>query len=330
MSGQGLLYFSGEDVRRALPMPEAIAAMRDAFRCLADGQVTMPPRTRLEAPQTNGLLLMMPCYSAGVQRLSLKVLTQFSHNRALGLPLIQALVILADANDGRPLAIMDGSALTAIRTGAASGLATDLLARPEATAAGIFGAGAQARTQLEAVCAVRPIRRARVYDADAASAERFAGEMSARLGIPVERALRPDQALEGALIICTATTSPRPVFEDADLAAGAHINGVGSWKPDIAEIPAATVRRARVVVDQREAALEEAGDLLMPLRAGLISLDHFQAELGEVLTGRAPGRQSDAEVTFFKSVGLAVEDLFAAQRALENARRLKVGIELPR
>lgn len=311
-------------------MPDAIAAMRETFTCLAQGQATMPARTRLDLPGTNGLMLLMPCHSASAERVSLKVIMQYSGNRALGLPLIQALVLLSDATNGQALAILDGAALTAIRTGAAAGLATDLLARPDATVAAIFGAGVQARTQLEAVCAVRPIRRARVYDADPGAAARFATEMSARLRIPVQRASGSAEALEGALVICTATTSPTPVFEDREVPAGAHINGVGSWKPEVAEIPATTVCRARVVVDQHEAALEEAGDLLMPLQAGLISRDHIRTELGEVLTGHGVGRQNDTEVTFFKSVGLAVQDLFAAQRAMQNARRLGLGIELPR
>lgn len=325
-----VLYLSAAEVRRALPMTEAIAAMRAAFGQLSNRTVTMPARMRLEVPEHNGLLLLMPCQAASAQRLSLKVLTQFNDNRALGLPLLQALVLLLDAADGQPLAIMDGSTITALRTGAASGLATELLARPEADVAAVFGCGVQARTQLEAVCAVRPIRRAQVFDPDAAGAERFAADVSGQLGIPVERAESPAQCLREALVICTATTARMPVFHDRDLRPGAHINGVGSWKPDVAEIPADTVRRARIVVDQREAAHEEAGDLLLPLAQGLIRAEQLQTELGDVLAGRAPGRQQADEITFFKSVGVAVQDLFAAEQALRNARRLGLGLELPR
>lgn len=325
-----LLYLSAAEVRRALPMPEAIEAMREAFVQLSNRQVAMPTRLRLDVPEHHGLLLLMPCHAASTQRLSLKVVIQYSDNRALGLPLIQALVLVADAANGQPLAIMDGATVTALRTGAASGLATDLLARPDADVAAIFGSGVQARTQLEAACVVRPIRQAWVFDQDPACAEAFAADMTARLGLPVARAETPAQAMRDALVICAATTARTPVFHDGDLRPGAHINGVGSWKPEVAEIPADTVRRARIVVDHRESAHEEAGDLLMPLAQGLIRPEHLQAELGDVLAGRVPGRQDADEITLFKSVGVAVQDLFAAERALRNARRLGIGIELPR
>jgi ornithine cyclodeaminase len=177
---------------------------------------------------------------------------------------------------------------------------------------------------------VRRIRHARVFDTNTALAERFASEMAQRLGLPVEPATSPGQALKDAAVVCTATTSPTPVFQDHELAPGAHINAVGSYKPKVTEIPADTIRRARVVVDHRASALEEAGDLLAPLKQGLIDESHFRTELGEVLAGRAHGRRSADELTLFKSVGVAIQDLCAAARAWENARQLKLGIELPR
>jgi len=258
----------------------------------------------------------------------LKLLTQFSDNGRLGLPLIQAVVLLADAVNGRLLAIVDGSAITALRTGAASGVATRLLASPSADTAAIFGAGVQARTQLEAVCTVRQIKQARVFDCCRAAAETFAQDMSSRLGIPVLVASSAAEALAGAQVVCTATTSSSPVFADGDLAAGVHINAVGSWRPQTAEIPSDTVRRARVFVDHRVAALEEAGDLLMPLREGRITAEHVRTELGDLIANRVAGRQTNDEVTLFKSVGLAVQDLFAASRAVEDARRLGIGTAL--
>jgi ornithine cyclodeaminase/alanine dehydrogenase-like protein (mu-crystallin family) len=272
----------------------------------------------------------MPCHAAGTHHVSLKLLTQFADNGRLGLPLIQALVVLADAANGRLLAIMDGSAITALRTGAASGVATRLLASPSADTAAIFGAGVQARTQLEAVCTVRQVKQVRVFDCHRAAAEAFAEDMSGRLGIPVLAASSAAETLAGAQVVCTATTSTTPVFEDRDLAAGVHINAVGSWRPQTAEIPSDTVRRARVFVDHRAAALEEAGDLLMPLREGRITTKHIHTELGELIANRAAGRQTRDEVTLFKSVGLAVQDLFAAARAVENARRLGIGTALTR
>jgi ornithine cyclodeaminase/alanine dehydrogenase-like protein (mu-crystallin family) len=325
-----LLYLSAAQVRQALPMTEAIEAMRGAFVQLSDRAVEMPTRMRVDVPERGGLVLLMPCIAAGMERLSLKVVTQFSDHRARGMPLIQALVLLADAADGQPLCILEGSTITALRTGAASGLATDVLARRDADVAAIFGSGVQARTQLEAVSEVRPIRQARVFDPDASSAEAFAAEMSARTGIPVARAETPADCLRDALVICTATTARAPVFDDRDLRPGAHINGVGTWKPDAAEVPAETVMRARIVVDHRESSLEEAGDLLMPLARGLIRPEQVRTEIGDVIAARAPGRQSADEITLFKSVGVAVQDLFAAGRALAGALRLGIGTELPR
>ncbi len=323
-----LLYLSYADVRRALPMADAIEAMHTAFLQLSAGRVTMPARSKVEIPEANGVVLLMPCYAAGTHRVSLKLLTQFADNGRLGLPLIQAVVLLADAINGRLLAIMDGSVITALRTGAASGVATRLLASPSADTAAIFGAGVQARTQLEAVCTVRQIRQVRVFDCRRAAAEAFAKDMSARLGIPVLATSSAAETLAGAQIVCTATTSTTPVFEDRDLAAGVHINAVGSWRPRTAEIPPDTICRARVFVDHRVAALEEAGDLLMPLQEERITPEHIRAELGDLIANRVVGRQTSDEITLFKSVGLAVQDLFAAARALENARRLGIGTAL--
>jgi len=323
------IYLSAEDVRRALPMPTAMAAVRDALVQLSSGQVSLPPRQRVEAPGEFGAALVMSCHSAALKLFSLKFITLFDQNRRKGLPLIQATVLLSDGTTGEALAVMDGAALTALRTGAASGVATDVLARPDAAVAAVFGAGVQARTQLEAVCEARAIRRARVFDPDASAADRFAAEMTERLGRPVQRAASPAQALEHADVVCTATTSPMPVFDDGDLPRGVHVNAIGSYRPHVSEIPAATVCRARVVVDHRASALEEAGDLLGPLRQGLIRESHFSVELGDVLLGRSPGRTSPDEVTLFKSVGVAIQDLCAAAQALENARRLGLGVPLP-
>lgn len=323
-----LLYLSHADVRRALPMADAIEAVQAAFRQLSEGRVTMPARSSMEIPEANGVVLLMPCYAAGTQRVSLKLLTQFADNGRLGLPLIQAVVLLAEAVNGRLLAMVDGSAITALRTGAASGVATRWLASPNADTAAIFGAGVQARTQLEAVCTVRQIKQARVFDCGRTLAEAFAEDMSARLGIPVLATPSAAEALAGAQIVCTATTSPTPVFEDRDLAAGVHINAVGSWRPRTAEIPPDTICRARVFVDHRVAALEEAGDLLIPLQEGRITAEHIRAELGDLIANRVAGRQTRDEITLFKSVGLAVQDLFAAARAVENARQLGIGTAL--
>ena len=312
-------------MRRALPMPDAINAMREAFRQLTNGHVQLPTRQHIDVDSESGCALVMACHSEKQKLLSLKFITLFGNNRERDLPMIQALIILADGVTGEHVAILDGSSVTALRTGAVSGLATDLLARPDASVATIFGAGVQARTQLSAVCCVRPITRAVVFDPFPGMAESFALEMSEKLGIPVEVAASVEAALKDADVICTVTTSTTPIFEDSWLKDGAHINAVGIYKPDIAEIPAATVCRARVVIDQMESALEEAGDLLCPMRAGLIDQSHFETEIGNVMLGLSEGRRNAKEITLFKSVGVAIQDLCAASSALENAKKLGLG-----
>ncbi|MEJ5199473.1 MAG: ornithine cyclodeaminase family protein [Anaerolineae bacterium] len=236
--------------------------------------------------------------------------------------------VRVDPRTGRLLAIMDGAFLTAMRTGAASGVATKYLARADARVVGIFGAGIQARTQLMAMAAVRPIVEARVYDPLADHAAAFSREMSEALGIRVQPVAEPRAAVEGCDIIVAASTSKTPVFDGAWLAPGTHINGVGSHSPDARELDAQTIRQSKVVVDLRDAALAEAGDLIMPINAGEITADHIYADLGEIVTGK-PGRTDPGEITLFKSVGLAIQDVSTAVRVYELARQKGIGQEIP-
>jgi ornithine cyclodeaminase/alanine dehydrogenase-like protein (mu-crystallin family) len=319
---------SREEVRQALPMVHAITVMKSAFAQLSSGQADAPLRLSVHIPPHNGIAFFMPAYLSGDDRLAVKIVSVFNDNPARGLPLIHALVVVLDATTGEPAAVMDGTYLTALRTGAASGAATDLLARPDAEIAAIFGAGVQGRTQLEAVCTVRPIRQAWVYDPQRERAEEFAVEMSARLMLPVWVADSPEQATRPAHIICTATTSSTPVFADADVRPGTHINAIGAYTPQMQEVPAETVARARVVIDHHQASLAEAGDLLIPLRQGLITEAHIHAELGEIVDGTRPGRASPEEITLFKSVGVAVQDAAAAGAVLEAARQAGLGTEV--
>jgi ornithine cyclodeaminase len=328
-------------VRQALPMGAAIDAMKRAFAALSDGRAAAPGRIHLPIRQHDGISLIMPAFvdDAQGQSLAVKVVSLFDHNADRGLPRIQAAVLVLAPDTGRPLALLEGAALTAIRTGAASGAATDLLARPDSQTVAILGAGVQARTQLEAVCTVRPIRTAWVFDPRLAAVETFIGEMAGQGPVPadVRRAADARQAVAEADVVCAATTSRTPVFSDADLKAGVHINAVGSYQPDVREIPAETVVRARVFVDSRDAALAEAGDLIQPIREGAITPDHIQAELGELVLGRAgarrrgcgPGRRSADEVTLFKAVGIAVQDAVAACVALRRAEQLGLGQVVP-
>jgi len=319
---------SREDVRQALPMGRAIEVVKSAFAQLSTGDIEMPQRTSLNVPRHNGATLFMPAYLAADDQMAVKILSVFNNNPAIGLPLIHALVILVDSTTGEMSALMDGTYLTALRTGAASGAATDLLARPEASTAAIFGAGVQGRTQLEAVCQVRPVQEAWIYDLTYERAEAFAAEMGRRLSIPVHIARNPSEAARQGEIICTATTATSPVFSDADLQPGVHINAVGAFTPSMQEIPVETILRAKIVIDQREAALAEAGDLLIPLRQGLIHEAEFQLELGAIAAGLELGRSSPQEITLFKSVGVAVQDAAAANAALAAARELGLGQEV--
>lgn len=324
-----MLILTADDVRQALPMRDAIEAMKSAYASLSDGRAVAPLRTRLPVQPHEGLSLFMPAYVQAEtgEALAVKIVSLFPKNPQRGLAYIQAAVLVLEADTGCALALLEGSSLTAIRTGAGSGAAIDLLARRDSRVLAVFGAGAQGRTQAEAACNVRQIETVWVYDARAEQSKKFAAEMAGRGPIPkdVRVAENPAQAMREADIVCTATTSLTPVFSDRDLKRGAHVSAIGSYTPEMQEIPAETVARARVVVDSISATLAETGDLVKPIQAGLITEAHIYAELGEIVLGRKAGRQTDEEITFFKSVGVAVQDAMAAQVALKNADKMGIG-----
>lgn len=327
-----MLILNSEDVRKALPMDEAIEAMKDAYASFSDGRAVVPLRTRLPIPGSGALSLFMPAYvcARDSEALAIKAVSLFPANPARGLAYIQAAVLVFDPGKGQAIALLEGSSLTAIRTGAASGASIDLLARRDSKVLAIFGAGAQGRTQLQAACAARAVESVFVYDSDGDRAKAFAEQMAGHDRIPkdIRVAASPKEAVEHADIICTATTSSAPVFDDRDVKPGTHISAVGAYTPDMCEVPPETVSRARVFVDSRSACMEEAGDIIQPIRAGVFDESHIHAELGEVILGRKSGRETDDEVTFFKSVGLAVQDAMAAHIALTNAHAMKIGIEV--
>jgi ornithine cyclodeaminase/alanine dehydrogenase-like protein (mu-crystallin family) len=331
-SGKGVIMklrvLSAEDVRRALPMAEAVEAMKAAFSQLSTGRANVPLRTPIEVPAHNGVTLFMPAYLSDDDQMAIKIVSVFNDNPDKGLALIHALVVVVDATTGRPQAAMDGTYLTALRTGAVSGAATDLLARPDARIVAIFGAGVQGRTQLEAVCAVRQIAQAWVFDLNHKQAAVYAQEMGERLSLPVNVASSPSKALERADVVCTATTASSPVFADADLQAGVHINAVGAYTPEMQEIPAETVVRAKLVIDHHASSMAEAGDLIIPMEQGRIGQEHIYAELGEIAARLKPGRAPEDDVTLFKSVGVAVQDVAAAARVLAAAERQGLGVEV--
>lgn len=326
-----LKVLSRSDVIQAVSMAEAIKAVKKGFIQLSMEQAQVPLRTQIPVTKRSGVTLFMPAYLMKSETIGAKIVSVFPNNRRRGLPTIHALVIVVDAKTGQPLAAMDGTYLTALRTGAASGLATDLLARKDSRVVAIFGAGTQARTQLEAVCTVRDIEKAWVFDVRTRIARAFVREMKEK-GSPIPADIRvaqtKKQALREADVVCTATTSFRPVFADSDLKLGVHINGVGSYTPEMQEVPARTVVRSKVVVDSREASLAEAGDLIISIDGGLISNKNIHGEIGDVAAGKVPGRESEEETTFFKSVGLAVQDVAVAERVLQRAEELGLGLDV--
>ncbi len=327
-----MLILNGQEVAAALPMPAAVEAMRAAFTALAEGRVQAPPRSLLAASEGRGNTLVMPAalVDPAAPTTAIKVVSVFPANRGRGLPTIHGAVLAVDPRTGIPTALLEGGSLTAIRTGAVSGLATDLLARKDSRALAVFGSGVQARTQAEAVCCVRPIETLWICNPSAGKAEKMAAQIGGVAPFPSDvRPVRSSrEALAAADIVCTATTSPTPVFRDAELQPGTHINAVGSYLPHVSEIPAETVLRAYVAVDQREAAFEEAGDLIQPIEQGLITPEHIRCELGGLLLGAEPGPRADERITLFKSVGLAVQDAAAAQAALAAARRRGLGANI--
>jgi ornithine cyclodeaminase len=302
---------SADDVRACVDMPAAIDAMREAFGALSAREATVPIRVALETE--HGVSLFMPAHLRESGDVGAKVVSVNPGNAALGLPAIHAVVLVLDVLTGRPTALMDGTWLTALRTGAVGGLAADLLSRADAKTVALFGAGVQARTQLEAVRCVREITEVRVVSQSGASADRLAAEVS---GIRAVRVDDPSQAIVGADIIIAATNSFTPVFDGSMVEPGTHVTGVGSYTLDMREVDTALVQRARVIVDQREAVMEEAGDIVGPIRDGVVDESIIVGEIGEVVLGRVQGRTADSEITFFKSVGNAVQDVAVAARVL--------------
>lgn len=325
-----LFILNAGDVQAALPMNAAIDAMKSAFAQLSAGRAQFPLRSRLEVPEYEGVTLIMPAFLSESEDMAVKIVSVFPHNLAISEPTIHAAVLALDPATGRPLALIEGASLTAIRTGAASGAATDLLARADAITVGLFGSGVQARTQLEAVCTVRGIEKVYIFSLDQKGAEQFVDELAGKGPIPEDLyiATSPQEAVEQADIVCTATTSSEPVFPGSALKPGTHINAVGSFTPGMQEIDSNTVEMARVYVDSREAALDEAGDLIIPIREGLIRVEHIIGELGELVLGKIQGRTSGDDITLFKSVGVAVQDTIAGARALEGAIARNLGTEI--
>lgn len=317
-----MLALSKRDLQQVVTMREAIDLMTFAFRELYEGRAIVPLRNFIEVTPGRETMLMMAAYLPELPALGFKTISIFQDNGNRGLPIGNAIVCAVNPETGIPEAIMNGGYLTALRTGAVSGASTELMAREDARHLAVIGAGTQGVTQAAAICEVRDIQRVTVVSRSESSFERFQEQVAAdwpHLSDRLVMTTDVESAVREADIVSLATTSRTPVFEDAWVKPGTHVTGVGSFTPQMQEAPAAFVARARVVVDMKEHALEEAGDLIIPMRDGTISENHIVGELGELASGAVQGRTSDEEVTFFKSVGNAVQDMAVASAALKGA-----------
>jgi len=321
-----ILILTHAEVEKLLPMAECIPVMEQALTALAKGQVHMPLRMVVRPPDAAGLMGLMPSYMSGDKPVyGLKAVCVFPQNTAIGKDAHQGSVMLFSGETGELLALMNASAITAIRTAAVSGAATKLLARDDAGDLALIGAGVQAHTHIAAMACVRPIRRVRVASRNVQHAAKFAEEMRTRYLFPIEAVGSVESAVRGADLIVTATTAREPILKREWISPGAHLNVVGSSIPTTREVDTATMAAASLFVDRRESTLNEAGDYLFAMREGAIGPEHIRAEIGELVIGAKPGRTSPDEITLFKSLGLAVEDLASAEYVYRKAQEKKVG-----
>jgi alanine dehydrogenase len=318
------LILNKTDVASVLSMKDCMDAMEAAFSELTNGTAVLPLRTAITSP--DGLSLYMPAYLRKMQAMACKVVTVYKNNPLkYNLPTTIGKVLLQDPLTGDVICIMNGGYLTAVRTGAASGVATKYLARKEdGQVAGIFGAGVQAKMQLWAVAEARKLSHALVYDVSEGAAHEFISEMSKKLNLEITHTDSPEEILQ-ADIICTATSSATPLFDGNKVREGTHINGIGSHTPGARELDTAIVRRSKFVGDSREACFKEAGDIIIPVTAGEITESHFYAELGEIITGKKEARTNNKEITIFKSNGLAIQDAATAKLVYEKAVEAGIG-----
>lgn len=323
-----MLLLNASEVRKVFPMKDAIESDKTSFLLHSQKQTEVPVRISFKVNESSTSQFMPAYVKSYVNRVGIKVVSTFPQNAAKNIPVVTAQVLLLDPETGEVCAMMNGTEVTKIRTGAISGAATDILARSDSRVAALFGTGGQARSQLEALLTVRKIEEVRIYDvmqerisnfisSEAATAERF--------GVKLKAAASPDEAIDEADVITTVTISKTPVFDGKRVKPGAHVNGVGSYTPDARELDFSLIDKARVFVDNKEAVFAEAGDFLIPIKEGLYSVDRVAGELGEVLDGKLDGRQSPDQITMMKTVGYAVLDVVAAWTIYNRAIELGIG-----
>ena len=317
-----VLMVSHQEVKQWLPMDACMDVMAETLKMLSQGSALNPLRHLMWLPDKKGVLGMMPAYLADGQVMGLKAISVFPGNHATEYDSHQGTVMLFETQNGRLLAMMDAGKITAIRTAAVSGVATRLLARNNAAELAILGSGVQAHTHLEAMRVARNISGVRVWSRRLEHAQKFADQASAACNIPIKAFDKAGEAVDGADIICTVTSATEPILQGDWISSGTHINAVGSSVPFARELDTSAMAKSKLFVDRRESTLNEAGDFLIPQKEGAIDDSHIKGELGDILMDRIGGRESPEEVTLFKSLGLAVEDVASAyfiyQRMSEN------------
>ena len=315
-------------VQSLLPMPDLIAAMESALAKFSAREVLQPVRSVLTVGPTKAYFGLMPAFVPSPASLGAKLVTVFGENHKRDLPSHLATILLLDPETGALQAIMDGRYITEARTAAVSAVSTRFLARPDASTLAIIGSGVQARSHLEAYQLVRQLKQVRIWSPKARSREQFVEDMSGHVPVPIVAADTAEAAVRGADLIVLVTSSPTPVIDDAWVSAGAHVVCVGACRPNQQEMPPALVARSRLYVDSKAAAVVEAGDIVMNIAATLFDESHIRGEIGELVLGRIPGRGSADDVTVFKSLGMAVEDVVAADLVFRRASESGAGTEL--
>jgi ornithine cyclodeaminase len=328
--GTEILILKESDISSMITMSDIIEADKEALSIYSSHKSNIPLRSNLDIPEYKGQCLFMNGYAAPAKALGVKIVSVYPENINKNLTSVPATMVLVDAETGVVNSLIDGTYLTRLRTGAISGLATDILSRKDSKILALFGTGGQAVTQLEAVLTVRKIEEVRVFDIFQDRAKEFAKKMSEKFSkkfnVRIIAAESSDKAIENADIITTVTTSKKPVFDANKVKKNVHINGVGSYTPDMQEIPEDILVKAnKIYVDTRDGAINESGDLITPIKKGLIKKEKINGELGEVINGQIKGRENDDEMTFFKTTGSAVLDLVAAQKIYEMAKTKGVG-----
>lgn len=326
-----MILLNKQDIQKIFNMKEAIETSKEAFRLYSEGRTVVPLRTNIDVPKYEGQTLYMIAYVEDIDCGGVKIVSVFPKNIEKGIASVQACMVLVDEITGETIAMLDGTYLTQLRTGAAQGAATDILARKDAKIGVLFGAGGQATSQLEAMLTVRPLEYVYIFDVNKERAREFAAIQQERLssyGANIVACDEPSDIIPEADIITTVTTSKKPVFKGSLVKRGAHINGVGAYTPQMQELDEDLIIRAdKIYVDSKDAVLSEAGDLIIPINKGLITKDKITGELGEVIIGSVKGREHDDEITIFKTVGIAVQDIVTGYKIYQKALKTGVGVK---